>query len=83
MPDHRGQSSGPRLFGFKPLEDLTPTHNYAVPPWSGLLEAYSGQEEGTKSDLESEARLVRALDHFQAYSPAFGTVRRCHGVTGE
>jgi len=48
----------------KPLEDLISTRNNAVPLWGGSLKSHFGQKEGTESDLESEARLGRALYHF-------------------
>ena len=53
--------------GCKPLEYFTPNaRSRCAPPMGGPLKTHFGQEEGTEADLESEARLGRALDHFQA-----------------
>jgi hypothetical protein len=67
MPDGRGLPSGPVLYW---LSAVGRPHPNSQPRWAlpmgGLLEAHFGQEEGTEADLESEARLGRTLDHFQA-----------------
>ena len=65
--------------GFLHKEGLRWTELLAAP----LLKSHFGQQERFETDLECEARLVRALHHLQADRPALGVIERSNRVAGK